>query len=507
MLNFFKTKQMHADYSINAMEADTILKNGRNPKRLMSRGKQLKIKNYELKILTLLVAMLFSVASAFAQGGETGPLTWNISGNTLTISGDGAMPDYNLSDNKAPWNDYYYSIKTVIMENGVKSIGNYAFFSYSMLTSVTIPDGINKIGDFAFGFCTSLPSILIPNSVTTIGMSAFNACQKLISITIPESVITIGNVAFFLCTSLTSIDVDSGNNNYASENGVLFDKNKTTLICYPAGKTDNTYDIFNSVTSIVFNAFAFCHLSSITIPNSVTTIGALAFYRCESMVTINVDSENNNYASENGVLFNKNKTTLICCPAGKTEKCVIPNSVKSIEVGAFDYCKNLTSVTIPNSATSIGGYAFRSCENLILITNFNPNPVEIDQNVFEGMDKSKCTLEVPMNSVSKYKNADVWKEFNIVGIEVGIETIESDVVKIYPNPTNGQLIIENGQWTIENIEIFDVMGKSAAIVETWRAASLRQPTTTIDISHLPSGIYFVRIQTENGMVTRKIIKK
>jgi len=124
---------------------------------------------------------------------------------------------------------------------------------------------------------------------------------------------------------------------------------------------------------------------------------------------------------------------------------VIENEVTRVGNCAFQYCTNLPSITLPCNLTSIGIYAFYNCNSLTSITNLNSMPIKIDNTIFADIDQSACTLKVPMASVSAYKNDPVWKEFNIVGIEVSIENIEPITIKIYPNPTTGQLRIENGE--------------------------------------------------------------
>ena len=195
--------------------------------------------------------------------------------------------------------------------------------------SLIIPSEINGkqvtgIGGQAFEGCTGLANITIPDSVTEIGLEAFSGCTSLTNITIPDSVTEIGSSAFSGCSSLTAIDVEVGNNNYTSVNGVLFNKGKTELICYPAGKTDKSYNIPNSVTSIGYSAFINCtSITSITIPDSVTSIDSSAFGGCSSLKSI-----------------------------------TIPNSVTSIGYYAFYGCTSLTSVTIPKSVTGIDDWAF-----------------------------------------------------------------------------------------------------------------------------------------------------
>lgn len=280
---------------------------------------------------------------------------------------------------------FYYneSIEEIVFEGNLKSIGLGSFYECENLKSVTFCDSIEIISTEAFAYCYNLTDIVFPENLTEIGEDSFVE-TAITNITIPESVSVLWNNAFGSCDNLVSIDVADGNEDYSSVDGVLYNKNKTKLICCPAGK--RSVDIEDTVLQIEQKAFYFCDkineiilpesisrigdeafrgtsISQLIIPKKTSFIGEYVFYACSKLSNIDVESENVFYASENGVLFNKQKTKLICCPSQKSD-INIPDTVIEIGMASFGCCDQLTMLIIPNSVTTIGEEAFAWAENL-----------------------------------------------------------------------------------------------------------------------------------------------
>ncbi|HPA20722.1 MAG TPA: leucine-rich repeat protein [Verrucomicrobiae bacterium] len=289
----------------------------------------------------------------------------------------------------------------------VTAIGDNAFLDCSALTGVTIPDGVSGIGAFAFQGCARLSGITIPNSVTGIGYWGFLGCGGLTNVSIPASVTFLGPNPFW-GTRVASFVVDRDNPAFSSgPGGVIFDKKKTRLVSYPGAK-DGGYVIPDGVTSIADSAFGGCGgLTSITVPESVTDIGPQAFHSCGKLAelsipnsvtnigiwafcfcggltnitipssvasmtgpfpgcnrleSVTVDPSNPAYSSSaDGVVFDKDKTSLVSYPAGRAGSYVIPDGVRRVRHSAFRLCPHLTSLTVPASVTAIDTEAFLDC--------------------------------------------------------------------------------------------------------------------------------------------------
>ncbi|MCD8304289.1 MAG: leucine-rich repeat domain-containing protein [Prevotellaceae bacterium] len=228
--------------------------------------------------------------------------------------------------------------------------------------------------------------------VTSIGEHAFGGCDKLLSVVIPGSVTRIGEFALEGCESLESIEVASGNPSYRSEDGVLYTKDMTQLLAYPAGKHARSFTIPNTVTYVGYEAFFGCqHLTEVTIGSSVKSIEPNAFHACAILTAFHVDRGNSEFCSRNGVLYAKDMEALILCPSGHVGSCVIPTGVKVIEPLAFEGCGSLISVTIPNSVKGIGWYAFNDCGSLESVT-IGESVKSIGENAFRGCALKKIII-------------------------------------------------------------------------------------------------------------------
>ena len=329
-------------------------------------------------------------------------LTWELScDSVLTISGTGAMTNY-ASYSNVPWYPNHSSIKSVIISDGVTSIGHNAFRGCSSLTSVTIGNSVTSIGSYAFYNCSGLTSITIPSSVTSIWSSAFSHCSGLTSITIPNSVTSIGYQAFAYCSSLSSIDIPNSVTSLGSY--AFYECSGLISANIPSSETNISDAVFyncssltsitipNSITSIGEWAFYGCAgLTSIIIPNTVTSIGQHAFDYCSGLTSIDIPSN---------VTIIERYTFKDC---SSLLSVTIPNSVTSIGQSAFSGCSGLTSVTIPNSITSIGNTAFYGCSGLTSIAVDATTPPSLGNSAFNNTNN--CSIYVPCGTLDAYKSA------------------------------------------------------------------------------------------------------
>lgn len=295
---------------------------------------------------------------------------------------------------------------------------------------------VTSISDNAFDGCTKMTSVKIPSTVTSIGSYAFFKCKLLSTIKIPSSVTLIGEDVFQFCTALREIKVAAKNSVFTDILGVLYSKDETQLITYPAAKAMR-YVIPEGVAVILKDAFKGCSvLTSVTIPKTVTTIGAYAFYGCSSLTSVSipksvtligglafgacsslskfaVSDDNLKYSDVDGVLFNKSRTQLIAYPAAKNTIYAVPDGVKTITAHAFNGNSTLSFIIIPDSVTMIGNRAFASCTSLKEFHSKSKLVPMLGDNVFENIDTVSCKLFVPTDSKDDYSNATGWSSFTI----------------------------------------------------------------------------------------------
>ena len=329
----------------------------------------------------------------------TGLKKVTIPGSVKSI-GERAFSDCHISTEESE-DGTERGLEKVVIENGTETIGKEAFNGCKKLNDIILPDSVTSIGETAFQYtrlyndwtngnedvlyinnhlisvyqgtanecniksgtktiadsaffaCGSLPGITIPDSVTSIGNRAFKDCNSLKSITIPKRVTTIGNCAFYTCYDLQSIEVDSGNPEYCSENGVLYNKEKTEIIRFPKEKTEVSFAIPKSVTKIADGAFEYCkNLTNVTIPNDMTSIGNNAFESCSGLTNITIPKS---VTSIGDRAFSE---------CSKLTSIIIPDGVLRIGESSFFKCSSLKDITIPNSVLIIDTDAFKDCMKL-----------------------------------------------------------------------------------------------------------------------------------------------
>ncbi len=341
------------------------------------------------------------------------------------------------------------SVTKVIVPNSVTNIGLNAFQECSKLTSITLSDNIEEISYMMFQNCSSLENITIPDSVIRIKFCAFDGCSSLKQINISKNISFIDDSAFGGCTSLVSITVDNDNSKYTNNNndGVLYNKEMTRIICYPAGKEGTTFTIPDGVTNINQYAFYTCsNLTQVNIPYSVTEIEGSSFAMCSNLTTI-----------------------------------TIPGSVTSIGDYTFHDCSNLTSVIIPDSVTKIGNIPFEKCSKLTITTKSNSTAHQhaINKSINVNLDDTKPSLQSPVYSLTQATQGNV--DVTISADEPIQKIVSDNRTWNYVSTTNNNSIIATftNNTTSEQLKIKDLVGNESTVTVNINNIDRTAPTATV----------------------------
>lgn len=339
----------------------------------------------------------------------------------------------------------------------------------STVTYNGITYSVTKIGNCAF-YGSSVTRVSTNFNITTIGNSAFWNCSQMDNYTILTPVTYIGSGAFQGCTSLTYINVNTDNPYYSSDNGVLYNKQKDTLLVCPGGLT-GTFTVPNFVSTIEAMAFAKCiHLTSIIIPNTVTSMRGGAFMGCSGLTS-----------------------------------CTLPNSITRIPSHTFSNCSSLTTYTIPNYITDIGSYAFSGTGLTSLTSLATTPPILEDDDVFFAVPNT-IPVYVPCASLSAYQSSQYWSNFTNIQCLSGLNDISNKEIKttLYPNPATDKAILEvEGLNKKADVIVYDLQGRT---IKTYKLNN-NQTELEIDVTSYPKGIYNVKVINESNTITKKLIVK
>ena len=443
--------------------------------------------------------MLIDDGAAAELIEHTGPggavaIPSNVSGISVTsIGGDVFQGCSNLTSITIPdsvttiGNGSFYGsgLTSIGIPNSVTSIGGWAFMDCSSLANVMIGNNVTAIDDSAFSNCDSLTSIIIPGDVTSVGDHAFMGCSSLTSVSMGDNVTSIGDWAFGYCYFLSSVNI--GDRVTSMGNSTFWDCNLTSVT------------IPDSVTSIGYNDFYQCsHMTNMTIGSGVTSIGDQAFGGCSALTSINVDRNNSYYASIDGVLFNKDITSLIWYPVDRTGPFSIPNSMTSIGDYAFAGLK-LTSITISGNVTSIGDCAFWGCIDLTSVS-IGDKVTSIGDEVFLGcQDLKSITLGDSVSSIGE--GAFECTSLTSIVIPSSVTNI-GDYAFLY-NPRLSNITFEGNapsmgidwiQENMANLTIYYYQGATGFTTPSWNGI----PTSPILTPSEPTGL---SVRTGDGTIT------
>ena len=348
-------------------------------------------------------------------------LKWELSADqkTLTITGYGDMWDFTLTDmtdNTIPWVYAYTTIETVVLPDGITSIGDYAFFNHRQLTNISLPASLTRLGTYAFAR-NAFTSLTIPDAVTTIGDYAFAYAVNLTAFNIPKDVTSLGIDLFIGCSSLTQI-------NYNAVNAQISDTYTTENPFYSIRSQITTFAFGNEVEVIPAGlCYGMTNLSPITLPAALTTLNGNAFYGCSSLTSITIP-KNMNYIGKDvfagcsqltSVIWNAKTCQLAGTNTANTPfrsiceqitSFTIGDDVEVLPVGCCFGMTKLTSVTIPAQLSSLSVYCFNTCSSLQTVRFESSMPPSVHSSAFTGIP-STAIAQVPCGAKSAYETTSM----------------------------------------------------------------------------------------------------
>lgn len=350
------------------------------------------------------------------------------------------------------------NLASIEMPDTVKEIGSSAFAGCGNLNNIKISENLKVISTYAFSQCVSLESIDIPEGVTSIEGGAFNLCKNLKEIYIPSTVENMTSMAFIGCNKLNNIKIANENRNFSFEDGILFNADKTEIIyILPISIASNqtTFTVPNTVTKLTNSLInSYTQIQKVVIPASTTNI-SMGFFTT-NIKEVEIDSNNPNYVSSDGKIYNKDRTMLYLHYLNKSNV-VLEEGITTITGGAFGLCSDLENITLPNSLTRLDAHAIGAATKLTSVT-LGPNVSNINPLAFYGSALRNINIDDRNNyytaegtaiyNKDKTRLVCVVEKVTEFNIPEGVKEIESSAFHNQRNLTN--VTIPNTVTTIGN---------------------------------------------------------
>ena len=333
----------------------------------------------------------------------------------------------------------------------VTGISYNAFMNAHDIETLYIPEGVTRIGYNAFDTCKNLREVTLPETLETMYSGAFACCTSLHQITIPASVTYLDNGAFAGCTALERIEVAPGSATLSSVDGVVYSADGSTLMVYPAGKKDAHFVVPEGVTELAYGAFYECEVEELTLPDTLSVFTPRSVYRCFELQNFHVSDANPNFTAVDGLLYTKDMTTVLSCPAGRDGTVTVPEGVTRVEHYTFGCCGLLDKINLPDTVTYIGSSAFEQCLDLL-----------------------ELKLPAQLKEIGSYAFY-MAVNLNTLILPAGLETVHSTLFENYVFEFYFQgdaPVLSNGSGAVSGRTIYRLPDSSGWDAGTWANATL-----------------------------------